>query len=93
MNDQPHKILWWIEELRDMVPAIFDVHTISINDAVEFLKTALESAIDMKCKSAAKLLKNLLKKRDRLFQYWKILILRKNMRFKKEIIFINQHES
>jgi hypothetical protein len=58
-----------IEELRDMVLAIFDVDTISINDAVDFLKTALESAIDMKCKSAAQLLKNLLKKKDRLFQY------------------------
>jgi hypothetical protein len=67
-----------IEELRDMILAIFDVDTISINDAVDFLKTALESAIDLKCRSAAKLLKNLLKKKDRLFQYLKYDIPKSN---------------
>jgi len=58
-----------VEELRDLVLAIFDVSNISKNEAVEFLKTALQSAIDMKCKSIVKFLKNLLEKQDRLFQY------------------------
>lgn len=67
-----------IEELRDMILAIFDVNNISINDAVGFLKTALKSAIDMKCKSAVNLLKNLLEKKDRLFQYLKYDIPKSN---------------
>jgi len=58
-----------VEELRDMVLAIFDVNNISQNQAVEFLKTALRSAIDMRCGSVVKLLKNLIEKKDRLFQY------------------------
>ncbi len=67
-----------VEELRDMILAIFDVNDISQNQAVEFLKTALQSAIDMKCGSVVKLLKNLIEKKDRLFQYLKYEILKSN---------------
>jgi transposase-like protein len=58
-----------LEELRDMILAIFDVDNISKKDAVEFLKSALKSAIDLKWGSVVKLLKNLIEKKDRLFQY------------------------
>jgi hypothetical protein len=47
--------------LRDMVLAIFDVNNISPNQAVEFLKTTLKSAIDIRCGSAVALLKKLIK--------------------------------
>jgi len=67
-----------VEELRDMVLAIFDVNDISQNQAVEFLKTALQSAIDMRCGSVVKLLKNLIEKKDRLFQYLKYDIPKSN---------------
>jgi len=67
-----------VEELRDMILAIFDVNNISPNQAVEFLKTALLSAIDMGCSSAVKLLKNLIEKKDRLFQYLKYDIPKSN---------------
>lgn len=58
-----------MKKLRNMIIAIFDVANISKEEAIGFLKTALQSAINLKSKSAVKLLKNLIKKKDRLFNY------------------------
>jgi hypothetical protein len=82
-----------VEELRDMVLAIFDVNNISKNEAVEFLKTALQSAIDMMCSSAVKLLKNLIKKKDRLFQYLKYDIPKSTGFVESLFSFLNQYRT